>query len=234
LVELLDDAKKDHFIVGDDESVQVPDDGKYIGSLNSQQSAWTRNRFNSRREWIAADVDAIRSDGPTQRTLSLGRFEQLQWAISIGRLERSQEDSILPGSLGSTYGSKYVAARTAIEQNTGNDLSLSYLGVPVEESFMFGAVHTIMFNPLGSDKFTGRLPVVDKMEPPVHDMSLETEFVTNLTIVFMRHTAVYIRHSVRKRRTYTAFSRESVTSLSTEATYVENMRCYPTMRSEAR
>ena len=84
------------------------------------------------------------------------------------------------------------------------------------------------------DKFPGRLPVVDKMEPRVHDMSLETEFVTNLTIVFMRHTAVDIRHSVRKRRTYTAFSRESVTSLSTEATYVENMRCYPTMGSEAR
>ena len=63
---------------------------------------------------------------------------------------------------------------------------------------------------------------MDKMEPRVHDMSLETEFVTNLTIVFIRHTAVDIRHSVRKRRTYTAFSRESVTSLSTEATYVEN------------
>ena len=30
----------------------------------------------------------------------------------------------------------------------------------------------------------------------MHDMSLETEFVTNLPIVFMRHTAVYIRHSV--------------------------------------
>jgi len=106
-----------------------------------------------------------------------------------------------------TYGSKYVAARTAIEQNTDDHLSISYLGVPVEESFMFCAVHTIMFNPLGSDKFPGRLPVVDKMEPPVHDMSLETEFVTNLTIVFMRHTAVNIRHSVRKRRPYTAFSR---------------------------
>jgi hypothetical protein len=218
LVELLDDAKKEHFIVGDDESVQVPDDGKYIGSLNSQQSAWTRNRFNSRREWIAADVDAIRSDGPTQRTLSLGRFEQLQWTIpigrlersqedsilpgSLGRLERSQEDSILPGSLGSTYCAKYVTTRTAIKQNTDNCLSLSYLGVPVEESFMFGAVHTIMFNPLGSDKFPEGFQSWIQMEPRVHDMSLETEFVTNLTIVFMRHTAVYIRHSVRKRLLY--------------------------------
>ncbi len=215
MVELLDDVKKDPFIVGADESVQVLNDGKkFVGSLNPQQSAWTRNRFNSRREWIAADVDAIRSDGPTQRTLSLGRFEQLQWTIPIGRLERSQEDSILPGSLrrlersqedsilpgslGSTYCAKYVTARTAIEQTTDNHSSLSCLGVPVEESFMFVAVHTIMFNPLGSDKFPGRLPFVDKMEPRMHDRHWETEFVTNLTIVFMRHTAVNIRHSAEK------------------------------------
>ena len=37
-----------------------------------------------------------------------------------------------------TYGSEYVAARTATEQVIDNRLSLRYLGVPVKESFMFG------------------------------------------------------------------------------------------------
>jgi hypothetical protein len=37
-----------------------------------------------------------------------------------------------------TYGSKYVAARTATEQIIGNQLPFRYLGVPVKESFMFG------------------------------------------------------------------------------------------------
>ncbi len=37
-----------------------------------------------------------------------------------------------------TYGSEYVAARTATEQIIDNRLSLRYLGVPVKESFMFG------------------------------------------------------------------------------------------------
>jgi hypothetical protein len=37
-----------------------------------------------------------------------------------------------------TYGSQYVAARTATKQIIDNHLSLRYLGVPVRESFMFG------------------------------------------------------------------------------------------------
>jgi hypothetical protein len=37
-----------------------------------------------------------------------------------------------------TYGSEYVAARTATEQIIDNCLSLRYLGVPVKRSFMFG------------------------------------------------------------------------------------------------
>jgi hypothetical protein len=37
-----------------------------------------------------------------------------------------------------TYGSEFVAARTATEQIIDNRLSLRYLGVPVKESFMFG------------------------------------------------------------------------------------------------
>ncbi len=37
-----------------------------------------------------------------------------------------------------TYGSEFVAARTATEQVIDNRLSLRYLGVPVKESFMFG------------------------------------------------------------------------------------------------
>jgi hypothetical protein len=37
-----------------------------------------------------------------------------------------------------TYGSEYVAARTATEQVIDNRLSLRYLGVPIKESFMFG------------------------------------------------------------------------------------------------
>ncbi len=37
-----------------------------------------------------------------------------------------------------TYGSEYVAARTATEQIIDNRLSLRYLGVPVKKSFMFG------------------------------------------------------------------------------------------------
>jgi hypothetical protein len=37
-----------------------------------------------------------------------------------------------------TYGSKFVAARTATEQIIDNRLLLRYLGVPVRESFMFG------------------------------------------------------------------------------------------------
>jgi hypothetical protein len=37
-----------------------------------------------------------------------------------------------------TYGSEYVATRTATKQIVGNRLSLRYLGVPVKESFMFG------------------------------------------------------------------------------------------------
>ena len=37
-----------------------------------------------------------------------------------------------------TYGSKYVAARTATEQIIDNCLSWRYLGVHVKESFMFG------------------------------------------------------------------------------------------------
>jgi hypothetical protein len=37
-----------------------------------------------------------------------------------------------------TYGSEFVAARTATEQIIDNRLSLRYLGVPIKESFMFG------------------------------------------------------------------------------------------------
>jgi hypothetical protein len=37
-----------------------------------------------------------------------------------------------------TYGSEYIAARTATEQIIDNCLLLRYLGVPVKESFMFG------------------------------------------------------------------------------------------------
>ena len=37
-----------------------------------------------------------------------------------------------------TYGSKFVATRTATEQVIDNRLSLRYLGVPVKETFMFG------------------------------------------------------------------------------------------------
>ncbi len=37
-----------------------------------------------------------------------------------------------------TYGSEYVAARTATKQIIENRLLLKYLGVPVQESFMFG------------------------------------------------------------------------------------------------
>jgi hypothetical protein len=37
-----------------------------------------------------------------------------------------------------TYGSEFVAARTATEQIIDNRLSLRYLGVPVKDSFMFG------------------------------------------------------------------------------------------------
>jgi hypothetical protein len=37
-----------------------------------------------------------------------------------------------------TYGSEFVAARTATEQIIDNRLSLRYLGVPVKESIMFG------------------------------------------------------------------------------------------------
>jgi hypothetical protein len=37
-----------------------------------------------------------------------------------------------------TYGSEYVAARTATEQVIDHRLSLRYLGVPIKESFMFG------------------------------------------------------------------------------------------------
>jgi hypothetical protein len=37
-----------------------------------------------------------------------------------------------------TYGSEFVAGRTATVQVIDNCLSLRYLGVPVKESFMFG------------------------------------------------------------------------------------------------
>jgi hypothetical protein len=37
-----------------------------------------------------------------------------------------------------TYGSEFIAGRTATEQVIDNHLSLRYLGVPVKESFMFG------------------------------------------------------------------------------------------------
>ena len=37
-----------------------------------------------------------------------------------------------------TYGSEFVAARTATEQVINNQMTLRYLEVPVKESFMFG------------------------------------------------------------------------------------------------
>ena len=43
-----------------------------------------------------------------------------------------------------TYGSEFVAARTATEQVIDNHMSLRYLGVPVKESFTFGDNESIV------------------------------------------------------------------------------------------
>ena len=53
-----------------------------------------------------------------------------------------------------TYGSEYVAARTATEQVIDNRLSLRYLGVPVKESFMFGDNESVVNS---SNMPTGKL-----------------------------------------------------------------------------
>ena len=43
-----------------------------------------------------------------------------------------------------TYGSEFVAARTATEQIIDNRMSLRYLGVPIKESFMFGDNESVL------------------------------------------------------------------------------------------
>jgi hypothetical protein len=53
-----------------------------------------------------------------------------------------------------TYGSEYVAARTATEQVIDNRLTLRYLGVPIRESIMFGDNESVVNS---SNMPTGKL-----------------------------------------------------------------------------